>query len=60
MDDKKFIILLSVFAVVSLTLVLGLGALVVLDVNENKDKSDISYASKGGSPIHAPSLLDRP
>lgn len=47
MDDKKFLILLSVFAVVSLVLVLGLGAVVVLDAKSHKDDSSVSYGSRG-------------
>lgn len=59
MSDKKFLILLSVFAVVSLTLVLGLGAVVLLDARGYKDSTNTSYKTSGTPSPQAPSLLER-
>lgn len=60
MEDKKFVILLTAFTVISLTLVLGLGAMVVLDVKGRKDNSSATYKTVGGASPQAPSLLERP
>ncbi len=58
MDDKKFLILLTVFGVVFLVLVLSFAAVVVLDSTGHKNPAKVSNSGGHASSLDAASLLN--
>ncbi|MDF7808811.1 hypothetical protein P4E94_15285 [Pontiellaceae bacterium B12219] len=59
MDDKKFTLLISGFAVVSLVLVLGLLSIVLLDIRGRQDASSVVHRG-GGAADRGASLMQHP